>query len=132
MNGEIGVSDILINDAPVAAIVSDRIYIDKPRQGAHYPLIIIENRNVDPIISKSGVSETDIDIIGVLLYHTSRSGLKTLVEAVRSALDHKASGTYNTVEIQQLIFTSQSNFKEEETNREIYVADQEYRLRVGV
>jgi hypothetical protein len=130
MNGEIGVSHILRNDAPVVAVVSDRVYIDEAPQKKVFPYIILESRDSDPLDSKSGKAEVDIDIVGVLIYTTTSKQRKDLSSLVRTALDHKAAGTYNGLTTQSVIvYMGQTSFSEEETNRKIYASDQEYRLR---
>jgi hypothetical protein len=131
MNGHLGALNILLNDAPVVAIVEQRVYIDKPPQGAEYPLIVLESREATPITSKSGAAELDKQIIGAFAYATSSKGRETLAQAMRNALDWKTPGSYNGIAIRSIEFSFQTEFFEKETNRDVYVADQEYTVWVG-
>lgn len=133
MKGELAVLRILLDDAGVSAVVDDKVYCYEAPQEKSLPFILVESRDVEPIDSKSGKAEIDWRIVGVFIYATTMKAASDLSELVRTALDHKAAGTYNSVVVHQpIVFLGETGFKENETNRKTYVFDQEYRLRVGV
>lgn len=121
---------ILRDDVTVSGLISDRVYRNKAKQTAQYPLVIVELENVDPFPTKSGVSSKDHVFVNVYSYSTDQAQLDTLSEACRAALDEKAAGTYNTVQIETIRFQSETDFDEEIENRKVWAVDQSYMVRV--
>jgi hypothetical protein len=132
MRAEYAVVKILLNDATVAGLVSDRVYLDEAPQTDPYPLIIVEEDNIEPFDSKSGVSSVDHDTVRVFPYSTNKAQLRTLAKACRDALDGKANVTYDTTQVVYVRFMNQSSFDEKIDNRKTYAKDQEYQIRVIV
>ena len=130
MTGEFAVVQILLNTTAITDIVGTRVYLDEAQQGDTYPLIIVEEEDVEPRDTKDGVSKLDMDIIRVYPYAANKNTLRTLARACRTALDNKTPGTYGTYTIQDVRFTGQSSFDEEIENRKVYAKDQEYRVWV--
>lgn len=129
MNGQFAISKILLANSGVTELVSDRIYWDEAPQGKTMPYIIIEESDIIPFDTKSGKSTTDHDIIHVYGYHSSKSALRTLMTAVRNGLDG-ISGTFNDVVVVKVRFQGQHGFTEDIVNKQIYVRDQEYIVRL--
>lgn len=128
MKGEYAVLKILLDTAAVSSIVGTRVYLDEAPQSEVYPLIIVQEEDVDPRATKSGASVMEPDIIRVFPYAENKGTLKLLAEACRNALDRKTPGVYNNVEIIDLRFEGQSSFDEQIPNRKVYAKDQEYRV----
>jgi hypothetical protein len=129
MNGVYAISKILRDSSSVGAIVDDDIFIDDVPQGTTLPYIVLEEENIEPHESKSGVAATDHDKVRVYPYSSDPKELKTLAAACRAELDG-TSGTYNSIVVVDIRFESQNGFSEEETNRKIYAKDQSYTVRV--
>lgn len=123
---------ILLADATVSGIVETKVYRNEAPQRDSHPYVIIEVENVDPGNSKSGVSAADYVFLNVISYAATQAELDRLTEAVRTALDDKAAGTYGEVEIDQLRFQGENDFDEQIENRTMYAVDQSYMMRVIV
>jgi hypothetical protein len=132
MNAEISIVQILLATSAVTDIVGTRVYLDEAPQTDPYPLIIVEEEDVEPRDSKSGVSVLDVDTIRVFPYASNKNTLRLLAAACRAALDGKSLGTYGTYTIQDMRFMNQSSFDEKIENRKVYAKDQEYRVWVNV
>lgn len=132
MKGEYAVLNILLNTAAVTDIVGTRVYLDEAPQGDEYPLIIVEEEDVEAFPTKSGVSAVDHDIIRVFPYAANKGTLRLLAQACRDALDGKVAGTYNSVAIEDLRFQGQTSFDEKIVNRKVYAKDQQYMVRVNL
>ena len=132
MKGEFAVLNILLNTSSVTSIVGTRIYLDEAPQKDPYPLIIVEEDDVDPAPTKSGVSAVDRDRIRVYPYATNKNTLRLLAQACRDALDGKVSGTYNNVAVDDIRFEGQTSFDETIVNRKVYAKDQQYSVRVNL
>lgn len=132
MKAEYAVLNILLNTSAVTDIVGTRIYLDEAPQEDEYPLIIVEEENVEPGPTKSGVSAVDYDTIRVFPYATSKATLRLLAQACRDALDGKAAGTYNSVAVDDVRFQGQTSFDEQIVNRKVHAKDQQYLVRVNL
>lgn len=121
---------ILLADAPVVAIVGNKVYRNEAPQGQSLPYVIIEVENVDPSNTKEAVSSADYVFLNVISYAATQAELDTLSEAVRTALDYKAAGTYGGIVMNQLRFQSENDFDEEIENRKVYAVDQSYMMRL--
>lgn len=128
-----GVSNILSNDATVSGLVGNRIYANTRLQGDVLPAITLQSTNTEPYATKSGVSTLDDITIQVISYSDSlyeSDGAITLSQAVRSALDRVARGTYNGETIQSINFLDDFNDFEEIKNKKIHYVEQNYQVRV--
>jgi hypothetical protein len=132
MKAEYAVLNILLNTAAVNALVGTRVYLDEAPATDPYPLIIIEEEDVNPAPTKSGVSAADRDIVRVFPYTSNKADLRTLAQTCRDALDGKIAGTYNGVAIDDLRFDGQTAFEEQIENRKVYAKDQQYSVRVNL
>ena len=121
--------NILSNTANVSAIVSTRIYPNVAKQGSAFPFIVYQTTNVTPNDTKDGVSTVDGNGLDVLCFADTYSVAVDLAQKVRIALDRK-TGTYNTVEVQSIQFTSyDENFEIEGDGMGIYVQTLSFGLR---
>lgn len=129
MNGEIAIVNILLADSAVGAICEDRIYILEAPQGAQFPYVIVELSDVEPFETKSGVSTTDHNSVNVFAYGQTYKSAYTLANAVRDALDGN-SGTFNGVNVVDIVYRGETSFNEEIENKKVYAKDQDYLVRV--
>jgi hypothetical protein len=130
MNGELAVLDILRDDAAIIAIVSDRIYLEEAEQADALPYIVIEQSDNEPFPTKSGKTGADHNMINVFSYGNTYKEAKDLANACRTALDDKAAGTYNGVNVIDIVYDAESSFSEEIANRKVFAKDQGYKVRV--
>ena len=129
MNAEYAVLKMLLGNTVVTDIVGQRVHLDEAPQGERYPLIIIEEENVEPFDSKDGVSVTDHDTIRVFPYAETKATLRLLAKACRDAIDG-ATGTFNGYQVVDAKFRNQSSFDELFDNRKVHAKDQEYLVRI--
>jgi hypothetical protein len=129
MNGELAVLDILRDDATVTAI-TDRIYLEEAEQTDELPYVIIELSDNEPFPTKSGKTGADHNMVNVFSYGNTYKEAKNLANACRNALDDKAAGTYNGVNVIDIVYEAESSFSEEIENRKVFAKDQEYKVRV--
>jgi hypothetical protein len=130
MNAEYSVVQILLATTAVTNIVGTRVHLNQAPQNAVYPLIIVDEEDVEPKDSKDGVSVLDMDIIKVYPYAESKNTLRLLAQACRSALDNKTPGVYATYTIRDVRFMGQTSFDEQIENRDVYAKDQTYNIWV--
>jgi hypothetical protein len=131
MNGELAVLRVLLLDDNVSSFVGTKVYLNEAPQRATLPYIILEERDSEPIDSKSGKAVTDFDIVGVFIYSNDQRQLFNISTAVRLALDDKEQGNYGSpLLIERISFMGQTGFFEKIENKKAFVKDQEYQLRV--
>lgn len=130
MKGEFAVLKILLDTVAVSDIVGTRVYLDEAPEADQYPLIIVSEEDNEPFDTKNGVSAKDHDTIRVFPYAANKNTLRLLAQACRDALDGKAAGTYNNVQIEWLRFLNQTSFDDKIENRKVYAKDQQYQVRV--
>jgi hypothetical protein len=86
MSLEKAVRNILINDVPVAALVTARVYPQRRPQGTATPAIVYQNVFEDTnqaLATQGGIKRTRMSID---LFDTTYGGTKTLRDAVETAL----------------------------------------------
>jgi hypothetical protein len=129
MTGKLAVLGILLGDSAVQAIVSDRVYLNNAPQTKQFPYIIVENRNNDPVDSKSGKAELDIQIVGVIAYCRTQDQLIELEPAIRDALDYIGEGVSNSVRYSEITYEGgPGDFDEKFDDNYIVATDQEYKV----
>jgi len=128
------VYNILTTDLVVAASIGTRCYpnINYARSNS-FPYIVYSHAADDPQSgeTKNGVSTLNTALINIAIYSSYALNCETLAEDVRQALDRK-SGTYNTIVVQSVQYTNQSNqfeFEGRETDDGIFVVSQNYKIR---
>jgi hypothetical protein len=140
MNGELAVLKILLSNATVTDLVSNRVFLNEAPQGKELPYIIIEEEDVEPFPTKSGASSKDHDTIRVYPYSASQNQLRELYVACRNALD-EYTGELNigdvdtgiiTLEVERIRYQGQTSFNDELENRKVYAKDQQYLVRIAV
>lgn len=140
MVAEIALNYILANDSGVTALVgsgsSARIYYGQRVQTTALPAISIEPNGIDPTDQKpdttvtgEGRSRLDTEDVLVFCYGATFTAANNLARAVRSALDKKSGGSYDSVSVQSIQFMSEDYF-DEATEPVTYVYEHSYRLRI--
>lgn len=131
MAAEIGLMDILRDDATLAALVGTRVHLLELPQGSTLPSILVRGQSIEPSDTKDGVSTLDTEFIQVLMYGQDLNQLIMTIEArVRMLLDRIAGGTYNGVAIQSSQFQDRDTFLEQIDNNSIYAVEHIYKVRV--
>ena len=121
------IHNILSTDAPVLAIVSDRIYPHRMNQNDPMPAISYEVINILPTDEKDGVSRLDIDMVDIDLFSKSYEDLIDLATKARTALDGFI-GTDSGNIIERIRFVFQQESFDEEVK--IYQITQQYKIRL--
>jgi hypothetical protein len=140
MVAEIAVNYILNNTAGVTALVgsgaSAKIYYTRRLQTSGFPAISIEGDGIDPTDQKpdatgsgEGRSRLDVEDVLVFSYGSTWTQANTLGQAVRTALDKKTAGTYDSISVQSIQFLSEDPF-DEATDPAVYVNEQRFRVRI--
>lgn len=131
----IGVINILKVDAPVTARIGTgadaRVYPLEREQEADLPAVTVDQTDIDPSDTKSGVSSLDEEIVTVTSYDSVFSSCRSLADDCRAALD-RASGTHGGVVIQSngIQFLNEFVDKEEVNNAKVFFIEQNYKVRV--
>jgi len=121
------VYNLLSNNAPVAAIVGNKIFAYMASDDIVYPYIVYSGINIDPIQTKDGVSCLDTTTVDIEIYSEDLSEIEDLGNKVRTALD-RVNGTVETVVIQSISFTDGSDGYLD-TDR-VFYATQSYSFRI--
>jgi hypothetical protein len=133
MKAGLAVIQILLNDANVSAIVSDRVYPNIADEESVLPTITVMTNDIEPSASKSSSSTVDFNSVVVQSNSERKDDLSSLDDAVRAALD-RYNGTVtvgsDSVNIENSFFQGYDDFEEKEPNRLVYISEQTYRIRV--
>lgn len=100
--------NILTNTSAVTAYVSTRISPLKSDNTAVMPYVVYEQVSLVPTIEKDGPSKLDVIRLQVNIIHNNYDSLSDVANAVRTALERKAAGTYGGVNIQSIVFDNES------------------------
>lgn len=101
--------NILINNTDVNDTVGLRIYPNVNYEGEHsYPFVVYSHTIDEPHDTKSGVSTLNTATIQINCYDNSKLDAEQIAQYVRIALD-RTKGTYNTVIVQSIQYTDQSD-----------------------
>ncbi len=123
---EQAIVDILENDAPVSAIIDDRIFPVAIPQEKVLPAITYQRVDTDPNDTKSGASTLDGILIDLDFWDKKFAVVKDLAKKVRAALD-RFSGTKQGIVVQSIQF--QNQIVGYSSEKEIYHLTQTYRVR---
>lgn len=140
MVAEIAINYILANTAAITTLVgsgsSARIYYGRRSQTSAMPAISIEPDGIDPTDQKpdttgtgEGVSRLDVEDVLVFAYGATFTSANSLARAIRTALDKKLAGTYDSISVQSIQFLSEDYF-DEATSPETFVFEHRYRVRI--
>lgn len=86
MNAETRLYEILTAHAPLAALVSTRIYPDAMPENTTYPAIVFARASTEPIVMLSGVADGELATLTVESWSKTRSAAADVADAVQSAL----------------------------------------------
>lgn len=92
-------------------IVGNKIWPDQARQDSTYPFIIYKILETRPSDEKDGASRLDVVRVSIECYADARLTARSAADAVRTALDRKAAGTYGGVAIDSIRFVDQFTAK---------------------
>ena len=118
---------LLSTDAGISALVGTNIYPDAAPQGTANPCIIYQDTTSAPTNTKDGSSTLDVFRFQLDCYAGSRKAAGELNEAIRTALDRQ-SGTIQSVEVDKIIYESESAFYDPESVSFRVMSD--YRIRI--
>jgi hypothetical protein len=135
MAAEIALIDIIRDDATLAATLgagtSARVYPITRTQSSAIPAVVVRSQDVAPSDTKDGASTLDSEYVQVLMYGSDIGVLINTIEArMRIILDRITPGTYNGVVIQSSQFQDRDTWDEQIDNRELYVIEHIYKVRV--
>tara|TARA_R110002051_G_scaffold209339_2_gene275186 strand:- start:1002 stop:1412 length:411 start_codon:yes stop_codon:yes gene_type:complete len=124
--------NILITNTNVGNTVGTRIYPNINYEGLHtYPFVVYSHTIDEPHDTKSGVSTLNTATIQINCYDNSKLDAEQIAQYVRVALD-RTKGTYNTVIVQSIQYTDQSDSFDltgYEDFSGIYQVSQTYKVR---
>ena len=123
--------NILSNTSAVTSYVSTRISPLKASNLADFPYVVYEQISLVPTIEKDGPSKLDIIRMQVNILHTDYDTLSNIADAIRTALERKASGTYGGVNVQSIVFDNEGEMYNDNVDLDgIYGWQQDYILRI--
>jgi hypothetical protein len=140
MPAEIAANYILNNTAAITTLVGSgvnaRIYYGLRLQTSVMPALLLEPDGTDPTDQKpdttgtgEGRSRLDREDVLVFCYGKTYTEAYNLAQAVKSALDKKSGGTYDSISVQSIQFISDDYFNEQ-TEPVAHVFEHRYRLRI--
>ena len=132
MKTAIATYHILKGDATVLAAATGGIYPQLAKEGTSTPYITIQDDGMDVSHTKTGGSTIDFGNVVVQINSTDQSEIATLADNVRAAMDGYSGAVSTgseTINITRCWQVGQSAFSEEETNRDMYIIEMEFRLR---
>ena len=123
--------NILTNTSAVTSYVSTRISPLKASNLAEFPYVVYEQISLVPTIEKDGPSKLDIIRMQVNILHTDYDTLSNIADAIRTALERKALGTYGGVNVQSIVFDNEGEMYNDNVDLDgIYGWQQDYILRI--
>lgn len=128
MSAELAVIHVLKNTGfPVAV----KVYpVDIP-QKITPPVLVVREQSNDPSDTKDGPSTLDVQRVQVLAYFNEwNEQAYDIMDKVRHALDRLPEGTYNGVTVQSIRFEDSDQFKEQVIDKDIFVKEHIYKVRV--
>jgi hypothetical protein len=105
-----GINYILINDTNIVNIVDDKIYpigvpgVDEDGVEIKFPTIVMTRIAIDPTNQK--ICNQDICNVQLDIYATDYADSVDLASIVRESMEAVTQGSYNGVEIMNIIFQS--------------------------
>ena len=121
---------ILSDNAPVDALISDRIYPNVAKQSSAFPFVVYTVNGDAPTDTKDGVSPLDNNSIEVLCFSQTYSEASDLADKVRTALD-RVDGTYNGIELQRIQYLSyDDDYEVKDDDDGVYVKSLNFRVRI--
>jgi hypothetical protein len=123
--------NILTNTSAVTSYVSTRISPLKANNLAQFPYVVYEQVSLVPTIDKDGPSKLDIIRVQINILHNNYDTLSNVADAIRTALERKAAGTYGGVNVQSIVFDNEGEMYNDNVDLDgIYGWQQDYILRI--
>ena len=123
--------NILTNTSAVTSYVSTRISPLKANNLAQFPYVVYEQVSLVPTIDKDGPSKLDIIRLQINILHTDYDTLSNVADAIRTALERKAAGTYGGVNVQSIVFDNEGEMYNDNVDLNgVYGWQQDYILRI--
>lgn len=123
--------NILTNNTAVTNYVSTRIAPLKAYNLDTFPYVVYEQVSLTPTIEKDGASKLDIVRLQVNILHNDYDALSNVADAIRAALERKASGTYGGVNVNSIVFDNESEMYNDNVDLNgIYGWQQDYIFRI--
>lgn len=136
LGADIGICDILINDASLGALIGGtktnaRCNVGNLPQGQVFPACTVEMNNSDPQNVKGAAAPADYAEIYVYTYGVNLPDARIVANAVRSAIDGKKDiVTVNNVNIGLVWFADEQYFTDKIENNILHHYEQRYFVRV--
>jgi hypothetical protein len=126
----LAIRQLLVDDTPVQALVSGRIYPELAAEGAQAPYVVYSVMSNAPQDTKNGtpIDEANVEIISVA---RSYGAANDLADKVRAALDRanvSVAVGEGTVMVQSIQYTNEITQVSED--RQYYAAVQDYTIRI--
>ena len=126
----IAIYSILRDNAPVGALIGNRIYPNVATRRAEFPFAVYQVTGDEPTDTKDGVSPLDENAISVMCFSKTYEEASDIADAVRTALD-RVNGTYSGVVVQGIQFLSYNeDFDVKDADDGVYVKSLNFRVRL--
>ena len=126
----IAIYSILRDDAPVGALIGNRIYPNVATRKAEFPFVVYQVTGDSPTDIKDGVSPLDENAILVMCFSKTYEEASNIADAVRTALD-RVNGTYAGVVIQGIQYLGYNeDFDVKDADDGVYVKSLNFRIRL--
>ena len=124
--------DILSNDAPIGAIIGDRIYPSRVPYNGSFPAVAYHIVSTNPNGTKNGISTYDYVTVQISAYAEKYTDVKDLEDLIRRAFDYN-SGTYAGVVIDKSFFQGAIDLHDDSYGEDgIYQVSMDFRFNLNV
>lgn len=134
MNVGKAIYNILSNDAPVAALLTEsgkvKVFPVLMPERYSYPVAVYSVVSNTPHGTKTGVSRFDQVRVQIDCYGRVYEDTGELAQAVRAALDRKAPGTYGGITVKGISYVSTNMALEEDDN--VFRISEDYQIIIDV
>lgn len=112
--------NILSNHAGLTALVGARIYPVTAAQQATLPYVVYNIPRTEPVNRTSGKARMNQIQVNVSAFAINYEDAASIAEQIKTALDRVASGTYNSVVLQVVLFQDEYDiFHDEDDTHEV-------------
>lgn len=126
----IAIYSILRDDAPVGALIGNRIYPNVATRRSTFPFVVYQVTGDEPTDTKDGVSVLDENAILVMCFSKTYEEASNIADAVRTALD-RVNGTYAGVVVQGIQYLSyDDDFDVKDADDGVFVKSLKFRIRI--
>jgi hypothetical protein len=132
MKGNIAVIDRLRDTAGVYNLIGGAGTLARVKpmfaaQASVFPRVIVELTDSQPVDSKSGASEMDVDFVSVMSEAQTATDARALADQVREALNW-ITGTFNDIYCTRIRYVNESDYSERMQDNTIYGIEQNFEV----